>query len=150
MIPDASVDFVFCFDSLVHAEADVLENYVAQISTKLTMQGVGFIHHSDLGSHIDKLTGELPPEIQNRHWRAKSVSAELVEEYCKRVRLECISQEIVHWGGDMLTDCFSILTREDSAWARATERFVNPKFMNEGKYVSSLARLYAHTLAHSR
>ena len=28
MIPDASIDFVFSFDSLVHAEADVIQAYL--------------------------------------------------------------------------------------------------------------------------
>ncbi|MFN7926786.1 MAG: class I SAM-dependent methyltransferase [Blastocatellia bacterium] len=51
MIPDASVDFVFSFDSLVHAEAEVLEAYVQQLARKLKPQGVGFIHHSNLGAY---------------------------------------------------------------------------------------------------
>ena len=47
MIADQSVDFVFSFDSLVHAEADVLEAYLRQLARKLTPNGVGFIHHSN-------------------------------------------------------------------------------------------------------
>jgi SAM-dependent methyltransferase len=47
MIADQSVDFVFSFDSLVHAEADVLEAYLRQLGRKLTPNGVGFIHHSN-------------------------------------------------------------------------------------------------------
>lgn len=47
MIADHSIDFVFSFDSLVHAEADVLEAYVRQLAHKLARDGVGFIHHSN-------------------------------------------------------------------------------------------------------
>lgn len=47
MIADRSIDFVFSFDSLVHAEADILETYLHQLARKLTPSGVGFIHHSN-------------------------------------------------------------------------------------------------------
>lgn len=52
MINDGSVDFVFSFDSLVHAEDDVLECYLRQLSNKLSEDGLGFIHHSNLGSFV--------------------------------------------------------------------------------------------------
>ena len=45
MIADKSVDFVFSFDSLVHAEADVLEAYLIQLGRKLKLKGTGFVHH---------------------------------------------------------------------------------------------------------
>jgi ubiquinone/menaquinone biosynthesis C-methylase UbiE len=35
MIPDASVDFVFSFDSLVHTKRDVVEAYLRELGTKL-------------------------------------------------------------------------------------------------------------------
>ncbi|MBI2949236.1 MAG: class I SAM-dependent methyltransferase [Verrucomicrobia bacterium] len=47
MVADQSIDFVFSFDSLVHAEADVLETYLQQLARKLTRNGAGFIHHSN-------------------------------------------------------------------------------------------------------
>ena len=46
MIPDGSIDFVFSFDSLVHAEADVIQGYLNQLSKKLKPDGAGFIHPS--------------------------------------------------------------------------------------------------------
>src|SRR5207253_469039 len=53
MIADNSIDFVFSFDSLVHAEADVLEAYLSQLAKKLKPNGVGFIHHSNLGMYSE-------------------------------------------------------------------------------------------------
>jgi ubiquinone/menaquinone biosynthesis C-methylase UbiE len=50
MISDASVDFVFSFDSLVHAEADVIESYLTELSRVFSPDGIGFIHHSNLGT----------------------------------------------------------------------------------------------------
>ena len=41
MVADRSIDFVFSFDSLVHADADVIEDYLRQLGRKLTPNGVG-------------------------------------------------------------------------------------------------------------
>jgi hypothetical protein len=49
MIADRSIDLALSFDSLVHAEADVLSSYLAQLATKLRSDGVAFIHHSNFG-----------------------------------------------------------------------------------------------------
>src|SRR5207248_6740177 len=46
MIADRSIDFVFSFDSLVHAEADVIAAYLGQLARKLAPNGAGFFHHS--------------------------------------------------------------------------------------------------------
>ena len=50
MVEDGSVDFAFSFDSLVHAEIDVIEAYCHELSRKLSPNGVAFIHHSNLGA----------------------------------------------------------------------------------------------------
>ena len=49
MIPDASIDFFFTFDSLVHCEEEIVEGYVGQLTRKLAPNGVAFIHHSNMG-----------------------------------------------------------------------------------------------------
>jgi ubiquinone/menaquinone biosynthesis C-methylase UbiE len=54
-IPDESIDFAFSFDSLVHAEDDVIAAYLNQLFRKLSVQGVGVIHYSNLGEHADYL-----------------------------------------------------------------------------------------------
>src|SRR5438132_696006 len=46
MISNGSIDFAFSFDSLVHAEDEVLRAYIVQLSSKLTKDGIAFIHHS--------------------------------------------------------------------------------------------------------
>jgi SAM-dependent methyltransferase len=95
MVPDDSMDFVFSFDSLVHAEADVIEVYLRQLARKLTPNGVAFIHHSNIGayqqdfSRMGKIPATLKPAITRmgyvfdyNHWRAFSMTAELFEKYC--------------------------------------------------------------------
>jgi SAM-dependent methyltransferase len=48
-VADNSIDFAFSYDSLVHAEIDVLEAYLRELSKKLRPDGIVFIHHSNLG-----------------------------------------------------------------------------------------------------
>ncbi len=142
MIPDNSIDFVFSFDALVHVERDVMEAYLSQLANKLSPNGVGFIHHSNLGMYLDELTGELPPEIGHPHWRGKSMSAKLFEEYCDQASLQCISQEMTHWASHQLIDAISVFTGRDSTWARPNRTLQNLEFMNETSYIARLAPLY--------
>lgn len=50
MIENGSVDLAFSFDSLVHSEADVIESYISELSKKLSEDGVGFVHHSNMAN----------------------------------------------------------------------------------------------------
>ena len=155
MIPDNSIDFIFSFDSLVHAEADVMETYLAQLATKLTPNGVGFIHHSNLGAYqpaltaIAQLPSDLTAEIVNKvlleptHWRAASMTAKLFETYCDRAGLQCIGQELVNWGNQgLLIDAFSMFTPKNSPRSRANQMIKNLAFMQEADSIKRLAQLY--------
>jgi SAM-dependent methyltransferase len=55
MVEDASVDFAFSFDSLVHVEADVIAAYLLQLGKKLKPGGVAFIHHSNLRAYRNSI-----------------------------------------------------------------------------------------------
>jgi len=160
MIPDQSIDFVFSLDSLVHADLTVIEAYLSQLANKFKPNGVGFVHHSNLGAHLTYLSliGRIPTNLRefllkkgiiednNIHWRATSVSAELFEKHCKKVDLQCISQELINWGGRILTnDCFSIFTRRGSVWDRPNMVFKNKKFMAEVELIKRIAPLYFRT-----
>jgi SAM-dependent methyltransferase len=132
MIPDQSVDFAFSFDSLVHAEAQVLEAYVSQLARKLKPNGVGFIHHSNALRYRNyfAVTSRLPRGRQflankrvilNDCARALNMSAELFETYCVKAGVQCISQEIINWYDSALIDCISIFTPKKSVWARPNQ-----------------------------
>jgi len=140
MIPDHSIDLVFSFDSLVHAEADVMEAYLQQLACKLKPDGVGFIHHSNMGQFVDSVTGSLP--FENTHWRAESMTAQLFEQYCDAAGLQCINQELVNWGCDNLIDCLSIFTLRNSSLARPNKIVENNEFMREAAYFSFLSSMY--------
>ena len=132
MVPDRSIDFMFSFDSLVHVESEIIQTYLAQLSKKLKTNGVGFIHHSNIGEYPRKrfLPNEkLPWKIRNFltsvkdydkfHFRAFSMTAERFENHCRNTGLQCISQEIVNWGSKSLIDCMSIFTPSGSTWSRS-------------------------------
>jgi SAM-dependent methyltransferase len=154
MVPDGSVDFVFSFDSLVHAESDVLGAYVEQVARKLTPDGVGFIHHSNIGSYpaLTALARKVPPRalgtlirkgavINVPAWRSESVTARSFAAQCEQAGLSCISQEKINWEhGRFLIDTLSVFTPKGSRWDRPRSVLRNPLFTDEAR---RMAELYA-------
>jgi SAM-dependent methyltransferase len=55
MVEDASVDFAFSFDSLVHVEADVIAAYLKELGKKLKPDGFAFLHHSNLRAYSNSI-----------------------------------------------------------------------------------------------
>src|SRR5271166_1200880 len=170
-VPDNSVDFVFSFDSLVHVEKDVLQMYLSQLARKLRPDGVGFIHHSNLGAYrlgaglvrrFNKLPESSRIEIPKRRTvkfvasgveallsinlqanRASSVTGKLFRQYCEQAGLNCISQEFLNWGkGECLVDAISVFTRHGSRWAREASQLTNTRFVAMSRVTSRLAKLY--------
>jgi SAM-dependent methyltransferase len=133
--PDGMLDFVFSFDSLVHAEIDVLGAYVPQILRKLNPNGVAFIHHSnwlDAGEHGD-----------NIHNRAVSVSAERVATLVRGSGGIVLIQEIVNWGADSCIDCFSVFSRTERHSSTPTDLIRNPRFMDEVSIICQVQSAYS-------
>ena len=138
MIEDRSIDLAFSFDSLVHVEIDVVEAYLGELARVLVPDGLAVLHHSNLAALF--VDGALP--FENRHWRAESVSARLLAEAGERAGLACIGQELVNWGRDELTDCFSVITPAGSRRRRPAAVIENAAFMAEAARVAELARVY--------
>jgi SAM-dependent methyltransferase len=84
-LPDDTFDLVFSFDSLVHAEAEVLDSYIRQMLQKLAPQGIAFVHHSNVAA--------LPPTEQVPHGRSPSVSAETVASAVRDAGGMCLFKE---------------------------------------------------------
>jgi SAM-dependent methyltransferase len=156
MVADGSIDFVFSFDSLVHAEADVIAGYLEQIARKLTPEGVGFIHHSNIGAYgaLTKLARKVPARrlrglvcrgalINLPAWRAESMTADLFAAQCDAAGLACIGQEKVNWEhGRYLIDCLSQFAARGSRWERPREVVNNPFFTDDAR---RMKRLYARS-----
>jgi len=135
-IKDDSVDFVFSFDSLVHANAEVLEAYLEQLKNKFTTEGVGFFHHSNLGSFPER------GDSTSNHYRDEVVTSDLFKTICERHGLVCISQEVINWGGDKLIDCLSVFTMPSSSYKKDYAYIENNKFMEEASYIRELSSIY--------
>jgi ubiquinone/menaquinone biosynthesis C-methylase UbiE len=163
-IPDQSIDFVFSFDSLVHAESDVIRAYLNQLGRKLKRNGAGFMHHSNIGAYRRRLNVwkayHRLPEIMRRKlvleprleslmsiniegWRAHSMTAELFAEHCRESGMQCVSQELFSWvKGTCLIDGISVFTPIGSKWARETIRWENKDFLRDARVIRKLAHLY--------
>jgi SAM-dependent methyltransferase len=137
MVADASIDFAFSFDSLVHADADVIESYITQLRHKLTGDGVALLHHSNFRA--------LDEGTENRHWRSESVSGEMVCDLADRADLSVVSQERINWGAPELSDCLTVLAHTGSHWERPTRIVDNPNFMAEALQVARWAPLYTRS-----
>jgi ubiquinone/menaquinone biosynthesis C-methylase UbiE len=110
VIQDQSVDFVFSFDSLVHAEFDVMQGYLSEIQRVLRPGGHAVIHHSNLGEvwsstkwkirrRLIRVAQKVGLRISDKapHWRATSVSAARIREAAHAIGFHCTSQEIFKW-----------------------------------------------------
>jgi SAM-dependent methyltransferase len=141
-----SVDFVFSFDSLVHADAEILEVYLREIARVLTPQGAAFIHHSNLGQYrmVLALAGKLPSWalrmahkaelLPSLHWRDPSVTAGWMARACQQSGLSVKRQELVNWLNRpvYLLDCFTTITRPS---VKARQLFRNRSFMSEAEQI---------------
>jgi len=145
MIPDASIDFVFSFDSFVHTNRDVVDAYLRELGRKLKLGGKGFIHHSNFGEYVNTPRERLPealakPLIKAKildwaHHRNPGMSADLFRALCAQHGLHCLSQELVNWRGRRLIDCLTLFERSDTAPHDATKVIRNPNFMREATQI---------------
>jgi SAM-dependent methyltransferase len=134
-IANESFDLVFSFDSLVHAELDVLEQYIPQIIAKLTQSGIAFLHHSNFLS-----VGE---NQENLHCRGVSVSAAKVHDIVASSGGEALIQEMVNWGGTMLHDCFTLFRRATTDATIPPVRLQNPYLMDEARLIKNAQSFYS-------
>jgi SAM-dependent methyltransferase len=161
-IADGSIDFVFSFDSLVHAEADVVDAYLSELSRVLTPDGIGFLHHSNLGSKLsglvlcrllERVVRRIPFIFQRLarwgivdwdHARAKSMTANRFATTCQKAGLACVGQEIIAWGqGRKMIDCLSLVARPGSRWHRPNVVVSNADFMGEAFSAHRIASVYS-------
>lgn len=139
MVDDRSADFVFSFDSLVHADAETLRSYAGELSVKLSEHGVAFLHHSNLGEYRDE-SGKLT--IDNPHGRCDVMRSDLWRDYCQQADLHCISQELINWGNIDRHDCISLTTRPGSRFAAEYQIQDNSDFMKDAARTAKIASLF--------
>lgn len=153
-VTDASIDFAFSFDSLVHVDKSTIASYLAELRRVMKPDGVAFIHHSNLGAYparyaklssVPKLGGSLRRlhVLEYSHVRDPGVSAEFVASEAQRAGLRCVGQEITPWlARRTLIDCMSVIVPAESPVARSNVVVRNRAFRNEPAYVARLAAVY--------
>ena len=140
MVADQSIDFIFSWDSLVHADSSVMKEYVRQFSRILKPGGFGFLHHSNLAEVVEKMHGKIPYE--NVHLRDETMDSPLFLKYSEESGLDCILQEKINWRDNFLIDCFSVIRVKNDTCSKPTQIIENSNFMEEVKIAKYLSDTY--------
>ncbi|MGQ7794080.1 class I SAM-dependent methyltransferase [Faunimonas sp. B44] len=117
-------DFIFSFDSLVHADRDVLDTYVTEILALLSPEGIAFIHHSNFAASGAR---------ENRGCRSENVTAAVVEQTVADAGGHLLVQERINWAAPELVDCLTLFGKASQDGAPA--RIANPAFMQEAQLI---------------
>jgi SAM-dependent methyltransferase len=105
-VRESTIDFIFSFDSLVHAELDCITSYISEIGRVLVPGGHAFIHHSNIGEYVED--GKLT--VANPGWRGTSVTAEIVHDLVRSAGLVSLIHEKIGWVLlEGYTDCFTLI-----------------------------------------
>ena len=141
-VADASIDLVFSFDSLVHVEADTINDYLHEICRVLGPDGAAFVHHSNIGQYVMDVEREADA-LPATHSRALSVTADRFDEMASAAGLRCISQELIAWGGERLIDSISVVTPPGSRFERTRPVVENPWFMAEARSIRAANQAFS-------
>jgi ubiquinone/menaquinone biosynthesis C-methylase UbiE len=107
-IPDAGITLVYTWDSMVHFDKLVVQDYVREIARVLRPGGSAFLHHSNFGA--------VSPDSDwaSNEGTRSDMSAELMRRYAAEAGLEVVRQDLQGrkegWGRDDL-DCVSVLRK---------------------------------------
>jgi len=104
-VPDSSVDFVYCFDSMVHFHSDVVRSYLSEIRRCLKLNGRAFLHHSNYTANPGGL--DIRKHLQGRNFMSQSLFA----HYSILEGLDVVKSRVLDWGGTKDLDCFTLLQR---------------------------------------
>jgi len=132
-------DFCFSYDSLVHAEIDVMGSYLSELSRALRPGGYAFLHHSNL-ANLDL------PDDAPRHWRATSVDAQAVRVHARTCGLSVPLQELCTKAGPKdraMIDCITTLHKpEQGPPSPHTTMLESPDFWRQVQLLGSAGRAY--------
>lgn len=107
-IKEASISFVYSFDSMVHFDKLVVKDYLTEFKRVMRPGAFGFVHHSNYGA--------IRP---NSNWATNygtrsDLSAQLFAEYCKEIGLRLVHQRLLglqDWIGMEGLDCISVFQK---------------------------------------
>ena len=106
-IEDESITFIYSWDSMVHFDKFVIEQYINEFYRVLRPGGCGFVHHSNYGAMLPDTESHW---LDNPHWRS-NMSRELFAQYCSKTELVIEKQQLLKWGEVDNLDCISIFRK---------------------------------------
>lgn len=115
-LADASISFVYSWDSMVHFERGVVEGYVAEFARVMRPGATGFVHHSNWGAVSDD------PDIEHAPHLRSNLTAELFGRYCAANGLLRTHFLVFDWGGAPQSDCISVFCKPDPRRPLASAR----------------------------
>jgi SAM-dependent methyltransferase len=101
-VADDTLTFIYCFDSMVHFDSDVVRAYLRDARRVLRQGGRGFFHHSNYTQGYDWR--------RNPHSR-NFLSKQLFEHYALKEGLVVIRQKTINWGSAVGLDCLSLVEK---------------------------------------
>lgn len=90
-VADASMTFVFCFDSMIHFDSDVVRAYLAEFRRVMEPGARAFLHHSNL-------TRNPGGDFQRNAHARNFMSVELFKHYALKEGLSVVRQKVINWG----------------------------------------------------
>lgn len=107
-IPSSSISFVFCFDSMVHFDSDVVRSYIRECRRVLQPGGYFFAHHSNLTRNPE---GDFQRAAHARNFMSEA----LFRHFSKKEGMSVSATKIINWGeGEKRfegLDCLSLLRK---------------------------------------
>jgi hypothetical protein len=141
MVGDGSIDFAFSFDSLVHADPEVLDSYVRELARVLKPRAVAFLHHSNLADVRwplrTRLKHKLTREPINAGWREWRMSAAKMRSFVTGAGMSTIQQELVPWVVEepVLIDCMTTIVNQPDLQCTIVR---NHRFLDEAAAVKRI------------
>jgi len=90
-IDNNSISFVFCFDSMVHFDSDIVRIYLREFRRVMRDGASGFLHHSNF-------TKNPGGDFQRSRHARNFMSSEMFAHYALKEGLAVVKQEVIDWG----------------------------------------------------
>lgn len=102
-IEDNSVSLIYCYDSMVHFDSDVIRLYLRDFYRVLKPGGLGFCHYSN---YTERPGGDFR---DNPHMR-NFMSQQLFHHYCAKEGLAVVRSKLIQWELPAL-DCLTVFEK---------------------------------------
>jgi hypothetical protein len=90
-VGDGSISFVFCFDSMIHFDSDVVRAYLAEFRRVMEPGAKAFLHHSNL-------TRNPGGDFQRNAHARNFMSVPMFKHYAMKEGLTVLRQKVIDWG----------------------------------------------------